>query len=124
MPASKTDIIRSCYGAYESGDRKVLEDLLTEDFRFTSPYDNAIDKAEYFKRCWPNHELIKEHILENIVIDGDTAFALYKAVTNDAKQFRNTEFFTFEGDRIRSVHVFFGETYRDGVFVPQAAPSK
>ena len=32
---------------------------------------------------------------------------------------RNTEFFTFAGDRIRRIDVYFGATYQDGVFVKQ-----
>jgi hypothetical protein len=34
------------------------------------------------------------------------------------KSFRNTEFFSFEGDKIKRIDVYFGATYKDGVFVP------
>lgn len=53
MSAAKSDIIRRCFAAYQSKDRKALADLFAEDFTFTSPYDDAIDKATYFERCWP-----------------------------------------------------------------------
>src|SRR5438876_6720026 len=52
MP-TKSDLIRKYFAAYRTKDRKVLEDGLAEDFTFTSPYDDAIDKAAYFERCWP-----------------------------------------------------------------------
>ena len=52
MSGSKSDIVRALFAAYRSSDRKAGEDSLTEDFRFISPYDDAIDKAEYFARCW------------------------------------------------------------------------
>ena len=42
-------------------------------------------------------------------------------MTTDGKEFRNTEFFEFDDDRIRSVNVFFGATYKDGVFVKESA---
>ena len=42
---------------------------------------------------------------------------LYRCITNDENEFRNTEHFTFEGDRIRQVNVYFGATYRHGAFV-------
>src|SRR5712672_426003 len=111
MPHSKAELIRSYFAAYESGDRRVIEDGFADDFTFTSPYDDAIDKAAYFERCWPNSERIRSHILERIFERGDEAFVLYKCITNDGDEFHNTEFFTFEGDRIRQVSVYFGASY-------------
>src|SRR5947207_68775 len=59
MPADdRLKIVRDCYGAYESGDRRILEGHLADDFRFYSPPDPGIDRAPYFQRCWPNSELI------------------------------------------------------------------
>ena len=46
-------------------------------------------------------------------------FVLYKVLTKDGKEFRNTEFLTFDGDKIASVNVYFGAAYRNGAFVPQ-----
>jgi hypothetical protein len=47
------------YGAYVSGDRSVIEELLSSDFTFYSPADVEIDRARDFERCWPNAELIE-----------------------------------------------------------------
>jgi hypothetical protein len=44
---------------------------------------------------------------------------LYKCITDEGKEFRNTEFFRFEGDRIKQIDVYFGATYKDGAFVKQ-----
>ncbi len=115
----KEQFIRSLFAAYRSKEREVVENLLGEDFTFTSPYDDAIDKAAYFERCWPNSERIREHILEKIFVEGDEAFVRYKCVTNDGREFRNTEFFRFDGDKLCEVQVFFGATYKDGVFQKQ-----
>jgi ketosteroid isomerase-like protein len=116
---SRSDIIRSCFAAYGTKDRQVLEDLLSEDFRFTSPYDDRIDKTTYFERCWPNSDLIKSHIIERIFENGDEAFVLYQCLTHEGNAFRNTEHFRFDGDRVREIDVYFGASYRDGVFVRQ-----
>jgi ketosteroid isomerase-like protein len=120
---SKADIIRGLFTAYESRDRKAVEDLFTDDFRFTSPYDDAIDKATYFERCWSAFVTASGHIRENVVekvfVEGDEAFVLYKCLTQEGREFRNTEFFRFAGDRIRQVDVYFGATYKDGTFVKQ-----
>jgi ketosteroid isomerase-like protein len=114
---SKPDILRSIFAAYNARDRGAVEDLLSEDFTFTSPYDDAIDRATYFERCWPNSNLIKKHDIERIFVEGDEAFVTYRCITHDGREFRNTEFFTFDGDRISSVSVYFGASYKDGAFV-------
>ena len=44
----------------------------------------------------------------------------YRCVTKDGKSFRNTEFFGFDGDKIKSIDVYFGATYQNGVFVKQS----
>ena len=44
----------------------------------------------------------------------------YHCVAKSGKSFRNIEYFTFEGDRIRRIEVYFGATYQDGAFVRQA----
>jgi ketosteroid isomerase-like protein len=115
--AAKPDIIRRMFAAFNAKDRRTAEELLADDFSFTSPYDDAIDKAAYFERCWPNSDLIKTHVIERIFVEGDAAFVTYKAVTHAGGEFRNTEFFTFDGDRIASVSVYFGASYKDGAFV-------
>jgi ketosteroid isomerase-like protein len=116
---SKSDVIRMCFAAYKSKDRKVVEALLTDDFRFTSPYDNEIDKTTHFQRCWPSSERLRGVAVERIFEQGDGAFVTYKVVTNDGREFRNTEFMTFDGGRIKHVDVYFGATYKGGVFVKE-----
>jgi ketosteroid isomerase-like protein len=117
MP-TKSEIIRGIFAAYRNKNRKAAEDALADDFRFTSPYDDAIDKATYFVRCWPASERIESNEVERIFEQGNAAFVTYR-VRNRNEEFRNTEFFVFEGDRIKSIDVYFGASYRDGVFVKQ-----
>ena len=112
--------IRAIFSAYIANDRQVVEAAYADDFRFTSPYDNAIDKATYFECCWKNSGWIARHELERIVVQGDEAFVTYKCVAKDGKSFRNTEFFVFAGEKVRSIDVYFGATYQDGAFVRQA----
>ena len=113
----KAEIIRAIFAAYISNDRKAVEDSFTDDFRFTSPYDDEIDKATYFKRCWRVSDWIERQQLEKIFVEGDEAFVTYEVMAKDGKRFRNTEFFVFDGDKIRSIDVYFGATYQDGAFV-------
>ena len=116
----RDNTIRVIFAAYIANDRPAVEAAFADDFRFTSPYDDAIDKATYFERCWKNSAWIARHELERIVVQGDEAFVTYRCVAKDGKSFRNTEFFVFEGDKVRSIDVYFGASYQDGVFVRQA----
>ena len=116
---SKPEIIRSLFAACKSKNREVVEKLLADDFRFTSPYDDRIDKAAYFETCWPNSERMRSVDVENIAETDGQAFVLYKVVTDEGKEFRNTELFTFYGDHVREISVYFGATYKDGAFVRQ-----
>jgi hypothetical protein len=113
-------MIRAIFAAYIDNDRKAVEDALADDFRFTSPYDDAIDKATYFARCWRNSDWIERHELERIFIDGDEAFVTYRCLAKGGRNFRNTEFFTFEGDKVKRIDVYFGATYQNGSFVRQS----
>ena len=51
---SKSDIIRAIFAAYLANDRTRVDNALADDFHFTSPYDDNIDKPTYFERCWNN----------------------------------------------------------------------
>jgi ketosteroid isomerase-like protein len=120
MNAQKAKIIRALFAAYLANDRKAVEDALTDDFRFTSPYDDRIDKKTYFERCWRDPGWIERHELEKIFVESDEAFVTYKCLARGGKSFRNTEFFAFEGDKIKRIDVYFGATYQNGVFVRQS----
>ena len=120
MPTTnKSEIIRALFAAYMSNDRKAIENSFTDDFRFTTPYDDRIDKATYFERCWKASDWIERQELERIFVEGDEAFVTYKCTAKGGKTFRNTEFFVFEGDSIKQIDVYFGATYQDGAFVKQ-----
>jgi ketosteroid isomerase-like protein len=88
--------------------RRRHEPLLTDDFTFTSPYDDHIDRAAYFERCWPNAGTFERFELQQITVDGDSCFVMYTGERKHGNKFHNTERFDLVGDRIRAVEVFFG----------------
>src|SRR3954452_23641741 len=104
----RLQIVRDSYGAYESGDRGLLEGLLSDDFTFYSPYDVGIDRARYFQRCWPNSEQLKGFEFVRMIESGDEVVVTYESEKVDGKKFRNTEIHSFDGDKIRQVEVYFG----------------
>jgi ketosteroid isomerase-like protein len=108
MAADRLQLARDCYRAYETGDRRVVEELLADDFTFYSPADVGIDRATYFERCWPNAELIEAFEFERLLGAGDEVFVTYEATRTDGSRFRNTEVLTFRGDKMCRAEVYFG----------------
>jgi ketosteroid isomerase-like protein len=109
MPATdRTSLARACYEAYETGDREAIERLIADEFAFWSPYDDGIDRATYFERCWPNHGTTAGFEFKRLQELGDEVLVTYEAERTDGTRFRNTEVLTFAGDQVRLVEVYFG----------------
>jgi ketosteroid isomerase-like protein len=109
MPTyDRLQLARAAYGAYESGNRSAIEELLSEDFTFFSPADVGIDRARYFERCWPNAELIDTFEFKRLVESGEEVLVTYECTKTDGQRFRNTEILTLDGEKITRVEVYFG----------------
>jgi ketosteroid isomerase-like protein len=100
--------VRDSFSAYETGDRSLVERLLSDDFTFYSPADVGIDRTRYFERCWPNTQQLRAFEFTRLIESGDEVVVTYEATRTDGTQFRNTEIFTFEGEKIQTVEVYFG----------------
>ena len=101
-------IARMGYEVYGAKDRAAIEKLIADDFHFTSPLDNRIDRATYFARCWPNNERIEGFDFINLVPDGNRVFVTYEGHSTDGHSFRNTEIVTVRDGKIVEVEVYFG----------------
>jgi ketosteroid isomerase-like protein len=104
----RLQLVRDTYRAYQSNDRAVIERILSPDFTFYSPRDDGIDRATYFERCWPNSELLEKFEFIRLAEGDDAVFVTYEATKTDGTRFRNTEVFSFDGDSISAVEVYFG----------------
>lgn len=101
-------IARAAYEAYVSKDRTAIEALIADDFHFSSPLDNRLDRAAYFARCWPNSKTIQGFEFIHLVRDGARVFVTYEASGTGGHRFRNTEIVTVRGSQIVEVEVYFG----------------
>jgi predicted enzyme related to lactoylglutathione lyase/ketosteroid isomerase-like protein len=101
-------IARAAYDAYVSKDRAAMEALIADDFHFTSPLDNRLDRAAYFARCWPNSKTTQGFEFIHLVRDGERVLVTYEARSAGGRRFRNTEIVTVRGLQIVEVEVYFG----------------
>lgn len=112
-------IVRAMFDAFRNRRQDEADTLLAAEFLFTSPYDDANDRAAFFARCWPNGDRIAAFEIERITPDADGAFVTYRCTARDGTSFRNTEYLTVRHGQIVSSDVYFGASYRDGKFVPK-----
>ncbi len=117
MLTDATLVVKRCYQAYVDKDRAAIEKVIADDFHFTSPLDNRLDRKTYFERCWPNSRMMQAFDYKRIVESGGEVLVTYEATTSDGKRFRNTEVLTVRGGRIVEAEVYFGWN------IPHEAPS-
>lgn len=108
--ADLREIARKSYQAYVGKDRAAIEAVIAEDFHFTSPLDNRIDRRTYFARCWPTSEGVSDFRFVRLIEDGDLVVVTYEGETTAGRRFRNTEVLTMREGRIVEAEVYFGWT--------------
>lgn len=106
---SNTDIVRTSFNAYRVQDAGSMVRLLADDFVFTSPQDDHIDKAAFMERCFPTAERFRsQSIVELVGAGADGVFIMYEYELKTGGRFRNTEFITLRHGKIVETQVFFG----------------
>ena len=100
--------VRGLFAAYLANRKDEVSDMLTDDFTFSSPRDDHIDKAANFERCWPQPPAFRAIHIERISLEDNEALVRYRAEKQDGGAFRDVEVIRFHGDRIASVEVYFG----------------
>ena len=108
LQTSREQTVRGLYDAYLQGRKDIAAGMMTEDFTFSSPRDDHIDRLAYFSRCWPEPPPFRDIEIEHLEIADDEAVVRYRAEKHDGGAFRNMEVMRFRGDRIASVDVYFG----------------
>ena len=101
-------VSRAALQAYVEKDRAAIERLVADDFHFTSPMDNRIDRTTYMKICWPNSEQMEAVDILASAEKGNQAFVVYEIRTKSGKRFRNSEMHTARDGKLVEAHVFFG----------------
>jgi ketosteroid isomerase-like protein len=116
MKDTAVSIARRAYQAYVYNDRAAIEAIIGDDFHFTSPRDNRINRETYFDKFWKNSDTITGCTFINLAADGKHVFVTYEGQRSTGKPFRNTEIVTVRNGKIVEVEVYFGWS------IPHEAP--
>ena len=102
-------LIRAYLMGFEKKDWSMVASQFADDFTFTSPAgDDHISLTTYKERCWGTSEFVKKVEFSKIIVQGNSAFATYNITTTDNKIVHNTEYYTFNNGKIKSIECFFG----------------
>ena len=63
-------IVRRYFQAYEAKVRNDIEALLGNDFVFSSPHDDRIDRQTYLAQCWPFAKDVAAFHIEKLFLPG------------------------------------------------------
>src|ERR1700730_15674514 len=98
---SAEKLIKEYFNGYEKKDWNLVADQLAEGFTFTSPNgDDHLNIAKYKEKCWATGSKFFKHIeFTKIVVDGNSAFAMYNITTTDNKIVHNVEYYTFSNGK-------------------------
>ena len=103
------EIVRQAFNAFRTQDESTMARLLADDFVFTSPQDDHIDKAAFLERCFPTAErFVSQEIVELVDAGTNGVFIMYEYELTTGERYRNTEFITVRDGRLVETRVFFG----------------
>lgn len=115
MSQGALSAVRAVLRAYVDKDRDAIEAVIADDYHFSSPLDNRLDRATYFSRCWPNCKTIDAFEEIQASEDGALAYVVYEGSAG-GHHFRNCEVHTVRDGKLIETEVYFGWE------VPHAAP--
>ncbi|MBL1094693.1 nuclear transport factor 2 family protein [Streptomyces sp. NPDC001739] len=106
---SNIDIVRAGFAAYLAQDRDAIDRLLADDFVFTSPQDDHIDRATFLEVCFPTADRLRhQEILDTVEIDDEQVYVRYEYELTTGERHRNVEVQTVRNCRIAEAQVYFG----------------
>lgn len=112
MAGSPTDVVKAAFRHYRAQDRAAAHPLYADDFTFTSPQDEHIDKETFFERCFPTASRLKEQRLLHVTpADDHLVFVHYEYELTTGARHRNMEAISVRDGLIHEVNVFFGGSY-------------
>jgi ketosteroid isomerase-like protein len=110
LDATKEQVIRKWYAAWEQKDWGPVDALLADNFTFSSAAgDDHISKSAFKTRCWETQiNFIERFELERVAGNGSDAFVKYLCLTRNGKSFRNVEYLRVTDNKVEAIECYFG----------------
>lgn len=109
MRMTDAEIVRDVFESYLQQDEQRAARLLADDFTFTSPQDDHIDKTAFFERCFPTTARLASYDLRYVTpAGGGDVFVMYDYVLKTGEHHRNVEVLTVRDGHVVETQVFFG----------------
>lgn len=105
------ELIRKWYTAWKDKDFATFNNMLADNFTFSSAAgDDHISKSTFKTQCWDTQiNFIKDFDLERVVTGPTDAFVKYLCNTKNGKTFRNVEYLRIDENRkLISIECYFG----------------
>jgi hypothetical protein len=105
------ELIRKWYTAWKDKDFTTFNDMLADNFTFSSAAgDDHISKTTFKTQCWDTQiNFIKDFDLERVTTGPNDAFVKYLCYTQNGKSFRNVEYLRIdENGKLISIECYFG----------------
>ena len=101
------ELVHALYSAYESNDRE-LAVASRGRLHVQQPAGPSSRPEQYFERCWPNSQMIRQLRFLTVLEQDGEVFVTYELDKTDGTRGRNTEFFIVNDDKITKTDVYFG----------------
>jgi ketosteroid isomerase-like protein len=104
------EIVRKWYAAWGNKDLATFDNLLADNFTFSSAAgDDHISKSTFKTQCWDTQvDFIGHFDLERITTGAEDAFVKYLCYTKNGKSFRNVEYLRIKNGKLQSIECYFG----------------
>ena len=104
------EIVRKWYAGWGQKEWGPLDNLLADDFTFSSAAgDDHISKSAFKKKCWETQiNFISHFDLERVATCPDDAFVKYLCHTTNGKSLRNVEYLRIKNGKLQSIECYFG----------------
>lgn len=105
------ELIRRWYTAWKTKDFATFNNMLADNFTFSSAAgDDHISKSTFKTQCWDTQiNFIKDFDLERVTTGPNDAFVKYLCYTKNGKSFRNVEYLRIDDNRkLISIECYFG----------------
>jgi hypothetical protein len=106
---NRVELVKEFLAAFSKAEHSdFIENLLAPNFTFSAPPDPLLNRDEFFEKCWPNGINLKELKYIRLVEVGDEVILTHDFLNPSGLTQRNTDIFTFEGNRMVRLEAYFG----------------